>query len=91
LLNKDATVKVILLKGSGEKAFVAGADISEFADFTIEEGSNLASQGQDILFDFIENLATPVIAMINGFALGGGLELAIKDSLSLLEKEKQWK
>lgn len=77
LLNNDKNIKVILLTGSGEKAFVAGADISEFANFNEEEGSKLAAKGQEILFDFIENLATPVIALINGFALGGGLELAM--------------
>ncbi|PQJ21885.1 enoyl-CoA hydratase/isomerase family protein [Tenacibaculum sp. SG-28] len=76
-LNADAEVQVILLTGSGEKAFVAGADISEFAHFSEEEGATLARKGQEILFNFIENLNTPVIALINGFALGGGLELAM--------------
>jgi len=70
-------VKVIILTGSGEKAFVAGADIAEFAHFSAEEGAQLAAKGQEILFDFIENMKTPVIAAINGFALGGGLELAM--------------
>ena len=77
LAEKNAEIKVIVITGSGEKAFVAGADISEFADFSSDEGSKLAAQGQHILFDFIENLKTPVIAAINGFALGGGLELAM--------------
>lgn len=76
-LNADKNVKVIILTGSGEKAFVAGADISEFAHFTKEEGEALAAKGQASLFDLIENLSTPVIAAINGFALGGGLELAM--------------
>lgn len=75
--NKDKNTKVIIVTGSGEKAFVAGADISEFADFDVEEGSKLAAKGQELLFDYIENLATPVIAAVNGFALGGGLELAM--------------
>lgn len=75
--NTDAGTKVIILTGSGDKAFVAGADISEFADFNVEEGSLLAAKGQDLLFNFIENLSTPVIAAVNGFALGGGLELAM--------------
>jgi len=70
-------VKVIIISGSGEKAFVAGADISEFADYSIEEGSNLAAQGQEKLFDYIENFNKPIIAAVNGFALGGGLELAM--------------
>lgn len=77
VLNEDKEVQVILLTGSGEKAFVAGADISEFAHFSGEEGATLAKKGQEILFNFIENLSTPVIALINGFALGGGLELAM--------------
>ena len=76
-LDNDNKIRAIILTGSGEKAFVAGADIAEFAYFSIEEGSQLAAQGQEILFDFIENLKTPVIAAINGFALGGGLELAM--------------
>ena len=75
--NQDENTKVIILTGSGEKAFVAGADISEFADFDIENGGKLAARGQKILFDFVENLSTPVIAAVNGFALGGGLELAM--------------
>jgi enoyl-CoA hydratase len=76
-LEEDTNTKVIILTGSGEKAFVAGADISEFANFSEEEGSRLARAGQKMLFDLIENLSTPVIAAINGFALGGGLELAM--------------
>ena len=70
-------IRAIILTGSGEKAFVAGADISEFANFSVEQGSQLAAQGQELLFDFVENLKTPVIAAVNGFALGGGLELAM--------------
>ena len=77
VLNKDADTKVIIITGSGEKAFVAGADISEFAHFAVEEGQRLAANGQEQLFDFVENLSTPVIAAVNGFALGGGLELAM--------------
>ncbi|EDP97090.1 enoyl-CoA hydratase-related protein [Kordia algicida OT-1] len=76
-LNDDAHTKVIILTGSGEKAFVAGADISEFADFSVDEGGKLAAKGQELLFDFVQNLGTPVIAAVNGFALGGGLELAM--------------
>ncbi|MCK5401288.1 MAG: enoyl-CoA hydratase/isomerase family protein [Flavobacteriaceae bacterium] len=75
--NKDKNIKVIIITGSGEKAFVAGADISEFSDFDVEEGQELAAEGQELLFDLIENLSTPVIAAVNGFALGGGLELAM--------------
>jgi enoyl-CoA hydratase len=76
-LEKNKEIRVIILTGSGEKAFVAGADISEFAHFSESEGADLALQGQTGLFDLIENLTTPVIAAINGFALGGGLELAM--------------
>ena len=75
--DKDSNIKVIILTGSGDKAFVAGADISEFADYSVGKGEKLAAQGQAILFDFVENLSTPVIAAVNGFALGGGLELAM--------------
>lgn len=75
--DNDPNVGVIILTGSGEKAFVAGADIKEFADFSIAEGGALAQTGQQTLFDFIEQLGTPVIAAVNGFALGGGLELAM--------------
>lgn len=75
--NTDANTKVIIITGSGDKAFVAGADISEFAHFNVENGGKLAAKGQELLFDFVENLSTPVIAAVNGFALGGGLELAM--------------
>jgi len=76
-LNEDKSVKAIIITGSGEKAFVAGADISEFAHFSVKEGGRLAAEGQALLFDFVQNLNTPVIAAVNGFALGGGLELAM--------------
>ncbi|WP_373057313.1 enoyl-CoA hydratase/isomerase family protein [Zunongwangia sp. H14] len=74
---EDEEAKVIILTGSGEKAFVAGADISEFSDFSTEEGKQLAAEGQQKLFDYVANFPKPVIAAINGFALGGGLELAM--------------
>ena len=77
IADKDKDTKVIIITGSGEKAFVAGADISEFADYDVEDGGKLAAKGQKLLFNYIENLATPVIAAVNGFALGGGLELAM--------------
>ncbi len=78
---KDTAVKVIILTGSGEKAFVAGADIKEFASFSVEEGKKLSKEGHDKLFDLAQNLSTPIIAAINGFALGGGLELAMSAHL----------
>ena len=71
----DASTGVVILTGSGEKSFVAGADIKEFADFNVNQGKELAAKGQELLFSFIENMSTPVIAAVNGFALGGGLEL----------------
>jgi enoyl-CoA hydratase len=74
---KDKQTRVVILTGSGEKAFVAGADIAEFSNFSVEEGVQLAAHGQDSLFNFVENLRIPVIAAVNGFALGGGLELAM--------------
>jgi enoyl-CoA hydratase len=76
-LDENHETRAIIITGEGEKAFVAGADISEFAHFSVEEGAQLAQQGQELLFDFVENLKTPVIAAVNGFALGGGLELAM--------------
>ncbi|MCO5259965.1 MAG: enoyl-CoA hydratase-related protein [Crocinitomicaceae bacterium] len=80
---KDQSTGVIILTGSGEKAFVAGADIKEFAHFSIAEGGELAQQGQQLLFDLIENLSIPVIAAVNGFALGGGLELAMASHIRI--------
>lgn len=74
---KDSEIGCIILTGAGEKAFVAGADISEFAAFTPKKGKALSKDGQDKLFNLVERLNTPVIAAVNGFALGGGLELAM--------------
>ncbi len=73
----DEEVKVVILTGSGEKAFVAGADISEFANFSPKEGKRLSAEGQEKLFNYVANFPKPVIAAVNGFALGGGLELAM--------------
>lgn len=73
----DKNIRAIIITGSGTKAFVAGADIKEFAHFDESQGRELSEKGHDILFDFVENLSTPVIAAVNGFALGGGLELAM--------------
>jgi len=70
-------VRCVILTGSGEKAFVAGADIKEFADYDGAQGRALAERGQRTLFDAIALSNTPFIASIGGFALGGGLELAL--------------
>ena len=70
-------IRVVIITGSGEKAFVAGADIKEFASFDVAQGQALSADGQQLLFDLVANMGTPVIAAVNGFALGGGLELAM--------------
>ena len=75
--NIDKSIRAIIITGSGTKAFVAGADIKEFAHFNTGQGATLSKNGHDLLFNLIADLSTPVIAAINGFALGGGLELAM--------------
>jgi enoyl-CoA hydratase/carnithine racemase len=72
----DAAVRGVILTGAGDKAFIAGADISELAHATAVEAERASRFGQDVL-DVIENLGKPVIAAINGFALGGGCETAM--------------
>ena len=73
----NPTVGGIIITGAGQKAFVAGADISEFAALDKDGGRNLSREGQTNVFDQIEHGPKPVIAAVNGFALGGGLELAM--------------
>jgi enoyl-CoA hydratase len=75
-LKSDSETFVVIITGSGEKAFVAGADISELHKLDVITGKTFAENGQDI-FNMIENLDKPVIAAVNGFALGGGCELAL--------------
>jgi enoyl-CoA hydratase len=73
----DKAIRALIITGSGTKAFVAGADIAEFAEYSMQEGKQLSSNGHFKIFNFIENYSKPVIAAVNGFALGGGLELAM--------------
>jgi len=81
-LKEDTTVRAIVLTGAGQKAFVAGADISELATLSAAAMKDHALRGQHV-FDLIENLGKPVIAAINGFALGGGCELAMACTLRI--------
>ncbi|MHA4893845.1 enoyl-CoA hydratase/isomerase family protein [Pedobacter sp. PWIIR3] len=74
---ENEEVRCVLITGSGHKAFVAGADISEFSSFNQQQGEALARGGQEMVFNAIENCSKPVIAAVNGWALGGGLELAM--------------
>ena len=73
--DNDKATRVILVTGSGEKAFVAGADISEFADYSVSQGAELASQGQALLFDFVAHLSTPVILLLTVLRWEGALNL----------------
>lgn len=75
-LEQDKTVQVVILTGAGEKAFVAGADIKEMADMNSYQGHQFAIQGQRLML-FMEKMSKPVVAAVNGYALGGGLELAL--------------
>ncbi len=75
-IKADSNVDVVILTGAGEKAFVAGTDIKELTVLNSETGKELSAKGQAI-FDLIENLGKPVIAAVNGYALGGGCELAL--------------
>src|SRR2546426_11570109 len=81
-LKQDESVRAVILTGAGEKSFVAGADINELAVQTPTGGREHALTGQHV-FDVIENLGKPVIAAINGFALGGGCELAMACTLRI--------
>ena len=73
----NAAVKCAIITGAGSKAFVAGADISEFLSMGITDGEALARKGQELVFNKIEQSPKPIIAAVNGFALGGGCELAM--------------
>ncbi len=86
---KNSEVKGLIITGSGEKAFAAGADIKEFAHFTVEQGKELSANGQRI-FKIIETFNKPVIAAVNGFALGGGLELAMACHIRLASENARF-
>lgn len=75
-IKTDTAVDVVILTGAGEKAFVAGTDIKELTTLNAETGREFSAKGQEV-FDLIENLGKPVIAAVNGYALGGGCELAL--------------
>jgi len=76
-LSTDASLYAAILTGAGSKAFVAGADITEFLSLDAEEGAALAARGQELVFSRIEHSKKPIVAAVNGFALGGGCELAM--------------
>lgn len=79
---KDASVRAMIITGAGNKAFVAGADISEFSSYSIEEAKKLSAHGHHV-FGSIETCTKPVLAAVNGFALGGGCELAMSCHLRI--------
>ena len=74
-LQNDKNTRVVVLTGAGEKSFVAGADIKEFSNYDKKEGTELSRNGHLSLFNLIEDFPKPVIAAVNGYALGGGLSL----------------
>ena len=82
-------IKSVIITGSGPKAFVAGADISEFAGYSKEEAMALAQRGQDVFFK-IENSGKPIVAAVNGFALGGGCELAMACHFRLCSEQAKF-
>lgn len=88
-LGRDSSVKVVILTGSGDKAFVAGADISQMKDFNTLEGRRFAQLGQ-ATFRKLEFLPQAVIAAINGFALGGGCELAMACDIRLASENAKF-
>lgn len=88
-LRSDVEVRIVILTGAGEKAFIAGADINEVASLSTFLGKEFAQKGQG-LFDLVENLGKPVIACVNGFALGGGCELALACTMRLASENAKF-
>jgi enoyl-CoA hydratase len=86
----DPGIQSAILTGSGPKAFVAGADISEFSSLDASGGTALAQKGQDLVFSKIENSPKPIIAAVNGFALGGGCELAMACHFRLASEQAKF-
>jgi len=88
-LKNDSSVDIIILTGAGEKSFVAGTDIAELAALDATSGKEFSQSGQD-LFNLIENLGKPVIAAVNGYALGGGCELALACHLRIASENAKF-
>lgn len=88
-LRVDAAVDVVILTGAGEKSFVAGTDIGELTELDLNSGREFAEKGQEV-FDLIENLGKPVIAAVNGYALGGGCELALACHIRLASENARF-
>lgn len=88
-IENDEKLRVLILTGAGDKAFVAGADIKELVDRDARLGRRISQERQE-LFSRIENLPVPVIAAVNGYALGGGLELALACSIRICSEKAQF-
>lgn len=88
-IEANQSIRAAIITGSGQKAFVAGADISEFAGLSGNEGMELARRGQDVFFR-IENASKPIVAAVNGFALGGGCELAMACHFRLASQQAKF-
>jgi enoyl-CoA hydratase len=88
-IKEDTSIGIVIITGSGEKAFVAGADIAEMQTLTAIEGRNFGKIGQDV-FNKLESLPQPVIAAINGFALGGGCELAMACDIRIASEKAKF-
>jgi len=83
---KNSSLRALIVRGEGEKAFVAGADIKEMSSMSSDQAETFSKRGQDV-FALFENLPFPVIALVQGFALGGGLELALACDILILEEK----